>query len=39
MYHFVHDFGVHVTPGMKAAFHGFAALGSLAALVLLIRVG
>ncbi len=39
MYHFVHDFGVHVSPAMKAAFHGFAALGSLAALVLLIRVG
>ena len=39
MYHFIHDFGVHVSPAMKAAFHGFAALGSLAALVLLIRVG
>ena len=39
MYHALHDFGVHVSSGMKAAFHGFAALGSLAALVLLIKVG
>ena len=31
-YHCLHDFGVHVTPAMKAAFHGFAALGSIAAL-------
>ncbi|HEY5632667.1 MAG TPA: fumarate reductase subunit FrdD [Burkholderiaceae bacterium] len=39
MYHFIHDFGVHVSPAMKAAFHGFAALGTLAALVLAIRAG
>jgi succinate dehydrogenase subunit D len=39
MYHSLHDFGVHVGPGIKAAFHGFAALGSLAALILLIRIG
>ena len=39
MYHFIHDFGVHVSPAMKAAFHGFAALGTLAALVLVIRAG
>jgi len=38
MYHFLHDLGVHIGPGAKAAFHGFAALGSLAALVLLAKV-
>jgi fumarate reductase subunit D len=31
MYHSVHDFGIHVTPAMKAAFHGVALLGTLAA--------
>lgn len=39
MYHSLHDLGIHVGPGLKAAFHGFAALGSLAALLLLIRIG
>lgn len=39
LYHSLHDLGVHVGPGIKAAFHGFAALGSLAALLLLIRIG
>ncbi|OGI61841.1 MAG: fumarate reductase [Candidatus Muproteobacteria bacterium RBG_16_60_9] len=39
LYHGLHDLGVHVGPGIKAAFHGFAALGSLATLVLLIRIG
>ena len=38
MYHCLHDFGVHVGPGIRAAFHGFAAAGSLAALGLLILV-
>jgi len=38
MYHSLHDFGVHVGPGLKAAFHGFAAAGTLAAAVLLILV-
>lgn len=36
MYHCLHDFGVHVGPGIKAAFHGFAAAGSLAAAILLV---
>ena len=36
MYHCVHDFGVHVTPAMKAAFHGVAFIGSLAALYLVL---
>jgi fumarate reductase subunit D len=35
MYHSLHDFGIHVGPGLKAAFHGFAAAGTLAAAVLL----
>ena len=34
MYHSLHDFGIHVGPGLKAAFHGFAFLGTLAAVVL-----
>ena len=38
-YHCLHDFGVHVTPGIKAAFHGFAALGSVAALWWLTGIG
>ena len=38
MYHCVHDFGIHVGPGMKAAFHGFAALGTAAALYLVLVV-
>ncbi|MGE5638550.1 MAG: fumarate reductase subunit FrdD [Clostridia bacterium] len=38
MYHCLHDFGIHVGAGLKAAFHGFAAAGSLAAAVLLILV-
>ena len=38
LYHGLHDLGIHVGPSLKAAFHGFAALGSLAALILLVRV-
>jgi len=38
MYHSLHDFGVHVGPGLKAAFHGFAAAGSLAAAILLLLI-
>ncbi|HET7363550.1 MAG TPA: fumarate reductase subunit FrdD [Burkholderiales bacterium] len=36
MYHCVHDFGVHVGPGLKAIFHGFAFLGTLAAVYLVL---
>ena len=39
MYHCLHDFGIHVGPGLKALFHGFAAAGSLAALYLLAIIG
>lgn len=35
-YHCLHDFGIHVGAGLKAAFHGFAAAGSVAAAVLLL---
>ena len=39
MYHGLHDFGIHVGPGLKSLFHGFAAAGSLAAAVLLAMTG
>jgi len=39
MYHSLHDFGVHVGPSLKAAFHGFAAVGTLAAACLLVAIG
>lgn len=38
MYHSVHDFGVHVGPGLKALFHGLAIAGSLVAAYLLATV-
>lgn len=38
MYHSLHDFGIHVGPGLKAAFHGFAAAGTVAAAVLLVLI-
>jgi fumarate reductase subunit D len=34
MYHCLHDFGIHVGPGLKALFHGFAAAGTVAAALL-----
>lgn len=37
MYHCLHDFGIHVGLGLKAAFHGFAFAGTLAAAYLLVR--
>jgi fumarate reductase subunit D len=39
MYHCLHDFGIHVGPALKAAFHGFAAAGTLAALYLVVLIG
>ena len=36
--HCLHDFGVPVGPGIKAAFHGFAIVGSVVAAVLLFGV-
>ena len=38
MYHCLHDFGIHVGPGLKALFHGFALAGTSAAGVLLLIV-
>ncbi len=38
-YHCLHDFGIHVGAGIKAAFHGFAALGSVLALWWLLAIG
>ena len=38
LYHVLHDFGIHVGPGLKAAFHGFVFAGSVAAAVLLLRI-
>jgi fumarate reductase subunit D len=38
MYHCLHDFGIHVGPGIKAACHGFAFLGTLIAAVLALRI-
>lgn len=38
LYHTLHDFGVHVGPGIKAACHGLAGLGGLVALVLLLKI-
>jgi fumarate reductase subunit D len=39
LYHCLHDFGVHIGPGLKATFHGCAIAGTLAAVVLLSRIG
>lgn len=39
IYHTLHDLGVHVGPAMKAAFHGAAILGTLAAAALLLSIG
>jgi fumarate reductase subunit D len=39
MYHCLHDFGIHVGAGLKAAFHGFAIVGTLLALYLLFSIG
>jgi len=38
MYHCLHDFGIHVGPGRKALFHGFACAGTLAAAYLLLAL-
>lgn len=38
LYHSLHDLGVHVGPGIKAACHGFAAAGTAVALALLMAL-
>ena len=39
MYHCLHDFGIHVGPGLKATFHGFAAAGTVAVALVLAQIG
>ena len=39
MYHCLHDLGIHMTPGRKAVFHGFAGAGSVLCAALLLAVG
>lgn len=39
MYHCLHDFGIHVGGGLKAVFHGFAIVGTLLALYLVLWIG
>ena len=39
MYHCLHDFGIHVGPGMKALFHGLAIAGTVAAAYVLTKLG
>ncbi len=39
MYHCLHDFGIHVSAGLKAVFHGVAIAGTLFALYLLLSIG
>ena len=38
-FHCLHDFGIHVGAGLKAAFHGFAIASSLVAIYLLLAIG
>ena len=38
LYHCLHDFGIHVGAGIKAAFHGFAFLGTLVTAALLASI-
>jgi fumarate reductase subunit D len=39
MYHTLHDLGMRVGPGLKAAFHGFAIAATLLTLILLWMLG
>lgn len=39
MYHCLHDLGIHVSAGTKAAFHGIAILGTALTLALLFAIG
>ena len=39
LYHCLHDFGIHVGPGLKAAFHGCAIAGTAATIWLLASIG
>ena len=39
LYHCLHDVGVHVGPGVKAIFHGFAIAGTVTAIILVGAIG
>jgi len=39
MYHCLQDVGIHVGPGLKAVFHGFAIAGTVAAMLILVAIG
>jgi fumarate reductase subunit D len=39
MYHCLHDVGIKVGSRLKALFHGVAIVGTLAATILLVRIG
>lgn len=36
LYHTLHDFGLHITPAIKALCHGLAALGTVLAIALVL---
>lgn len=38
IYHGLHDFGVHVGPGLRALIHGLALAGTVATVVLLVLI-
>lgn len=38
LYHTLHDFGLHITPTIKALCHGLAALGTVVAIALVLSV-
>jgi len=39
LYHTLHDLGMRIGPGAKAACHGLAALGTIAVIVLVATIG
>lgn len=39
LYHCLHDFGIHIGPGRKALFHGFAIAGTVVAACILTVLG
>lgn len=39
LYHTLHDFGVHIGPGIKALCHGLAFAGTLVTAILLFSLG
>jgi fumarate reductase subunit D len=39
LYHTLHDFGLHIGPGIKALCHGLAIVGTLVTAILLFSLG